>query len=68
MNKYDAMDLYDFIEVESYIQCSRCATTHTTWGDNNEQHFFNAGWRATKKGNVYCPECAAKKLKINPTK
>jgi DNA-directed RNA polymerase subunit RPC12/RpoP len=61
--KYESSDLYDFIEVESSIQCSNCGKGDIDMGENSEDEFFKRGWRATKKGNVYCPECAFKKLK-----
>lgn len=61
--KYEPMDLWDFIEVESTITCSSCGKQKTAMGGSNEDSFFYEGWRATKSGNVYCPECALKKLK-----
>jgi Zn finger protein HypA/HybF involved in hydrogenase expression len=61
--EYEPMDLYDFIETEASIHCSNCGEEDITMGEGSEDHFFEKGWRATKKGNVYCPECASKKLK-----
>lgn len=59
--KYEPMDLYYFIMLESTIECSRCHKISGALGNGNEEHFFDEGWRATKNGNVYCPECASKK-------
>ena len=61
--KHEPMDLYDYIEIESSIQCSNCGKDDLAIGDNREEYFFDKGWRATKNGNVYCPKCALKKLK-----
>lgn len=71
MNKYDPMDLYNSIETECTITCSCCGMQSNLHEINDFEAtdiYFDAGWRATKKGNVYCPECASKKLKINPVK
>lgn len=61
-NKYNAYDLD--IETVSYITCSNCGKYETKY-EGNEEDFFYKGWRMTKAGNQYCPECANKKLKLN---
>ena len=61
--EYEADDLMDFICYEASIECSSCKKSEGAWGENAENDFFHNGWRATKR-NVYCPECAKKKLKI----
>lgn len=64
--KYEPMDLYDSIETECIITCSNCGTQRSAmYVDSDEavDVFFEEGWRATKSGNVYCPQCASKKLK-----
>lgn len=63
--KYKAEDLYEDIHSMVDITCNHC-------GLNNHYHnldeydacdvFFKDGWRSTTN-NVYCPKCAAKKLK-----
>jgi hypothetical protein len=64
--KYEPFDLYDSIETECTITCSSCGKQSSVRGaesDNATDFYFAEGWRATKSGNVYCPECAKKKLK-----
>ena len=64
--KYEPMDLWDSIEVECAINCSNCqkrGVLHFVDDDEASHAFFKKGWRATKSKNVYCPECAKKKLK-----
>lgn len=63
---YEPMDLCDSIETECTITCSSCGKQSICFTDSDEAMdvFFEEGWRATKSGNVYCPECASKKLKI----
>lgn len=61
--EYEPEDLIDFIELEASIECSKCKKGDMVmYSDTGEDYFFEAGWRATKD-NVYCPECAKKKLK-----
>ena len=64
---YTSNDLYDFIEEETTceITCSNCGKSEGTYGEAywEKEGFFKKGWRATKRGNVYCPKCAKKKLK-----
>jgi hypothetical protein len=69
--KYEPMDLYDSIETECTITCSNCGTQRSAmYVDSDEavDVFFEEGWRATKSGNVYCPQCASKKLKSKKKK
>jgi hypothetical protein len=65
--KYEPDDLEDFIEEETIceITCSECRKQECTYGEAyyEKDTFFEKGWRATQRGNVYCPECASKKLK-----
>lgn len=61
--KYHAYDLTDFIQVEVTIECSNCQKVDGYLGEGGEDYLFDKGWRATKN-NVYCPECAKKKLKL----
>ena len=64
--KYEPMDLYDSIETECTITCSNCGMQSGLNAVNDFEAtdiYFDEGWRGTKKGNVYCPECASKKLK-----
>lgn len=65
--KYEPIDLWDSIETECTITCSNCGTQsslHCVDSCDATDIFFNKGWRATKSGNVYCPGCATKKLKV----
>lgn len=66
MKKYKAIDLLDFIneEINWEINCTSCGKRDGGYGDAIWQTdiLFNGGWKATKE-NVYCPECATKKLK-----
>lgn len=67
MPKYEPIDLLDIIETECTITCSNCGIQSSLrFVDTDEATdiFFEEGWRATKKGNVYCPECSNKKLKL----
>jgi hypothetical protein len=66
--KHKSEDLYDHIVPECSIACSNCRKPESVMNyneDEAQEHFFAEGWRATKSGNVYCPECANKKLKQN---
>ena len=61
------MDLWDSIETECTITCSNCgiqSNLHCIDPADTLDVFFDEGWRGTKKGNVYCPDCASKKLKL----
>ena len=72
MRKYTTDDLYNFIEEISTctITCSSCGKDEQTYNSDayyDQDKFFEKGWRATVD-NVYCPECAPKKLKPKTTK
>jgi Zn finger protein HypA/HybF involved in hydrogenase expression len=60
------MDLYDSVETECTITCSKCGMQSDLYGIDDFDAvdiYFEEGWRATKTGNVYCPNCASKNLK-----
>lgn len=64
---YKPEDLWDSIETECTITCSNCgmqSDLHCVDSCDATDIFFEEGWRATKSGNVYCPECTTKKLKV----
>ena len=66
MKETESDRIYEAMDTLHTIICSNC-------GKNGYVHdiddwwavedFKNRGWRATKHGNVYCPDCAKKKLK-----
>ena len=65
--KYAPMDLRESIGIKCTISCSSCSKEGVIYGSDDDEAsyiFFEHGWRSTKKENVYCPECAKKKLKI----
>jgi len=65
MKKYNATDLWDEIITSHDITCSICKKTKTVNMVDEDSAcaiFFAAGWRKTSI-NLYCPECAIKKLK-----
>lgn len=56
----------DFVVVTADIICVSCnkkETLHDVDDYDAAELFKNKGWRVTKYRNVYCPECANKKLK-----
>ena len=63
--KYSALDLYDEIQPLSEIVCTSCRKTDKACEDSDLACiiFFSRGWRKTA-ANIYCPECAKKKLKL----
>ena len=63
--KYTASQLYEIIITENVIFCNGCSEKDSISCDpeNAADYFFNEGWRVTRSQKVYCPECAAKKLK-----
>lgn len=63
--QYNAEQLEDWIETTHSITCSKCRDgVDNHMGDEYQaaEGFFNDGWRSTG-ANVYCPNCAALKLK-----
>ena len=63
--KYTAWDLFEHITTRSDISCSSCKNSDYIYeAGEAEDFYFERGWRATKHGNVYCPKCAKKKLKL----
>lgn len=65
-NKYTAIDLAEQVELESVITCYSCDREQRDWQDEIEfaKDLFKEGWRVTSRGNVYCPTCSKKKLKL----
>ena len=50
---------------ECIVYCTNCEEEFVlTNSYYPEEEFYKLGWRATKYGNVYCPTCASKKLKL----
>jgi len=50
---------------ECIVYCTNCEEEFVlTNSCYPEEEFYKLGWRATKYGNVYCPTCASKKLKL----
>lgn len=66
-SKYTADQLNQHIYecIQSSVDCGNCQRSETLFVESYlaQEDFFQKGWRATKNGNVYCPECAKKKLK-----
>ena len=63
MNELDR--IYENVKTFSEINCIACRRiggTHSEGYDAAEE-FKEKGWRVTVHGNVYCPNCAKKKLK-----
>ena len=57
--------LYDKLDVEISISCSKCHLSDNVFGQDENQaseSFYDNGWRATDI-NTYCPACAKKYLK-----
>lgn len=63
---YKYSDLVDYIQILANIDCDNCsksAISECCDGWDAADEFFRNGWRVTRSGNVYCPDCAKKKLK-----
>lgn len=63
--QYNADDLVDWIMTCHTIQCTRCNMSLDNMMSDEygaAEGFFKDGWRSTG-ANVYCPSCAAIKLK-----
>lgn len=48
------------------LQCTNCkiiGTEHNIDDWCAATSFYKKNWRATKNNNIYCPDCASKKLK-----
>lgn len=62
----DKERLMDNIHSEFSISCSSCRKIGIE-RDTDDWYAAEAlhakGWRATNHGNIYCPDCAKKKLK-----
>ena len=65
--KYNADQLEDWIIITAEIDCSNCKHATSLYNPIDEyeaaNHLFEKGWRVTKMGKCYCPNCAKKKLK-----
>lgn len=58
--------LYEDIQSEHTIVCSNCCCYESIFSYDAfdaAEVFYENGWRATRYNNVYCRDCAKKKLK-----
>lgn len=58
--------LSESIEITATIDCSKCTEIGALFGVDEYEaahSFSDDGWRITQSGNIYCPQCASKKLR-----